>query len=307
MNKTFTILLTALILSPIFSLLSPTQVGADWFLDRSGTLVQIDGSILGDDDSMEEVEDESEPEDEAEDTNDDSRDESAQRAAESRREALKQQQEKSRELLKKQTETRLKVQEKTGQKSQTEIRVEDGKSKLKQEIKDANGKLIQKREIEIKDGETLHIEQEDGEILEVDARKDGQLELIKNKIKTKSEFELKVDEKNEITVTLPNGKTKEIALPDKALERLVANGVIAQSEGGEEMEYALIAGKNGEPAYEVEGVVEKKLLGLFKLKFAQKMEVAASSSDDGTVEAGDVVETESRETGWMRFFERLSL
>lgn len=301
MNKTFTILLTVLILSPIFSLISSTQVRADWLLDRSGTLVQIDGAILGDDDALDEIEVETE------DENDEATDESVQRAAESRREELKQQQEKSRELLKQQTEARLKVQEKTGQKSQTEIRIEDGKSKLKQEIRDANGKLIQKREIEIKEGESLHIEQVDGERVEIEAREDGRLELIKNKIKTKSEFELKVDDKNEITVTLPSGKTKEIALPDKALANLIANGVIANIPEGETSEYELIAGKNGDPAYEVEGTVEKKLFGLFKLKFAQKMEVAAASSDDGSVEAGDIVETESRETGWRRFFERLSL
>ena len=307
MNKTFVVLLTALFLSPIFSLLSPAQVQADWLLDRSGTIVQIDGSILGDDDSVDEVENENEVENELEDDNDDSKNESMQRENESRREELKQQQEKSRELLKKQTEIRLKKQEKSGQKSQTEIRVEDGKSKLKQEIRDANGKLIQKREIEIKDGESLHIEQEDGETVEIDARQDGRLEMVKNRIKTRSELNLQVGEKNEISVTLPNGKTKEIALPDKALERLVANGVIESTEGGEESQYELIAGKNGDPAYEVEGTVEKKLFGLFKLKFAQKMEVAAAGSDDGSVEAGDVVETESRETGWRRFFERFSI
>lgn len=272
------------------------KVFADWLLDRSGTLVQVDGAILGDDDAVDEVEDEREVENEVEDNK-----------VEVRREELKQQQEKSRELLKKQTEIRLKNQEKSGQKSNVEIRTEAGKYKLKQEVKDTNGRLIQKREIEIKEGESLHVEQEDGETIRVDARKDGQLELIKNKIKTKSELNLQVGEKNEISVTLPNGKTKEIALPDKALERLVANGVIANTEGGEESQYELIAGKNGDPVYEVEGTVEKKLFGLFKLKFAQKMEVAAASSDDGSVAAGDVVETESQEISpWRRFLERLS-
>ena len=167
--------------------------------------------------------------------------------------------------------------------------------------------MIKKQEIEIKKGESLHVEQENGETLRIDVQEDGRLEMIKNRVRTNSTLDLQVGEKNEISVTLPNGKTKEIALPDKALERLVANGVIASAEGGSESQYELIAGKNGEPVYEVEGRVEKKLLGFFKLKFAQKMEIAASGSDDGSVAPGDIVETQSQETSpWRRFLERMS-
>jgi hypothetical protein len=144
--------------------------------------------------------------------------------------------------------------------------------------------LIQKREIEIKAGETLHVEQEDGETVQIDARQDGRLEVVKNKIKTKSELNLQVGEKNEISVTLPNGKTKEIALPDKALERLVANGVIESTEGGEESQYELIAGKNGDPVYEVEGTVEKNSSACSNSNL-RKNGGGSLSSDDGSVAA----------------------
>lgn len=275
MKKLFLFSITLLLLYPLTFAL---PVRADWLLDRSGTLVQIEGDILGDDDARGEA-----------------------------KEELKQRQEKSRETLKNQIEVRKTIQEKTGNKSRVELESEMGQLKLKQEIKDEKGKLIRKQEVELKSGDALHVEQEDGETVRVDARKDGRLEMVKNRVKTNSDLDLQVGEKNEISVTLPNGKTKEIALPDKALERLVANGVIASSEGGSESQYELIAGKNGEPVYRVEGQVEKKLLGLFKLKFAQKLSVAAGSSDDGTLAAGDIVESESQETSpWRRFLERMS-
>lgn len=284
MNKTFIALLIALFLSPFF--VAPAK--ADWLLDRSGTLVKVDGYVLGDEDSVEiEVEEEKERE----------RDMVKDRQ-ESERQAAKQK-------LENQIEARKKIQEKTGNRSEVEVRSEEGRLKIKQEIRDKADKVLTKKEIEIKDGERFMVEGEDRSKLEINAVRGGELEMARNRIKTNSDMELKISDKNEISVTLPNGKVKEVELPDKALERLVAKGVITQTVG-DDNSYELTTGKNGDPVYEVEGQVEKKLFGLFKLKFAQKMAVAAGASEDGSVETGDVVETESRETGWRRFFERLS-
>ncbi len=297
MNKHYFFTIVVLISSVWLLSSNVSPVSADWLIDRSGTIVKLDPMVLGDDDVITEAVETPKPE-------------SNSNSTETQREEIKTQREQVREAakqtLERQVETRKKIQEKTGNKSEVELRTQDGKFKLKQEIKDQGGRLIKKQEIEIKEDESLHVEQEDGETVRINTTQDGRMELVKNRLKTKSEFELKVGEKNEISVTLPNGKTKEVALPDKALERLVANGVIAQNEG-EESNYTLIAGKNGDPIYQVEGQVEKKLLGLFKLKFAQKLEVAASTSEDGTVEAGDVVESTSQETSpWRRFLERMS-
>jgi hypothetical protein len=306
MKKTSHLLLLSFLISNSY-LLIPKHVRADWFIDRSGTLVQVDGAILGDDDTVDEVEDAKEVENEVKDKSDDSAVTSNKRAEEAKNEALRKQQEKSRELLKKQTEARLKNQESNPRSSNVEIRTQEGKTKIKQEVKDAAGRLVNKKEVEMKEGEALHIEQVDGSIVEVKSDDKGRLEMVKNKVRTASDLKLNVNDKNEISVTLPNGKSKEISLPDKALERLVTNGIIAPLGDGEETQYELIAGKSGEPAYAVEGEVEKKVFGLFKLKFAQKLEVAATASDDGTVEAGDVVESESLETSpWRKFLERLS-
>lgn len=294
------------------------KVLADWLIDGSGTLLRVDGSILGDDDTAVETEPEvteqenpsnTEVENIVETKVIDDLGKSPTRALELKRETEQKKQQQVREAAKKklesQIELRKKLKEKSGQKSEFELKSEDGKLKIRQELRNENGDLIKKSETEVGD-ETLHIDQADGVQLEINALDDKKIELIKNRIKTKSEMELKVGEKNEISVTLPNGNTKEISLPDKALENLVSQGIITSIEG-ETNQYELTAGKNGEPVYEVDGVVEKKLFGIFKMKFDQKLAVAAGDSEDGTVTTGDIVESESREVSpWKKLLERFS-
>lgn len=286
MNKTSFALTTTVILSSIFAF-SASQVQADWFLDRSGTLTRIDGFVLGDDDTTQEDIKTTE-----------TRNESDKNRIEREREQAKQK-------LETQVEARKKLQERTGNTSEVKVRSEDDRLKLKQEIRNKNGQVIRKQEIEIKDGEELKVEQRDGENVSINAVKDGRIELIKDRIRTNSDLELKVDDKNEISVTLPNGKTREVDLPDKALENLVSKGVIVQTEG--EDTYELVTGKSGEPVYQVEGKVEKRLLGLFKLKFAHKLEVAAGTSAEDGIVPGDILDTQSQETSpWRKFLERIS-
>lgn len=278
------------LLAPFFILLFTfytLPARADWLIDRSGSLVQVDGTVLGEEDSAVAVT--TEVKEESVET----------------QEKEKKQREHYRQNLERQIEARKKVQERTGQTATYEVKSEANKLRIKQEIKNREGKTLEKREIELKPKESLRVEGENGEHTRINSVRDGMLEVAKEKIKTRSEMEVKVDEKNEILVTLPNGKEREVKLPDQALTRLVENGVISKIEGDDNA-YELVTGSNGEPVYKVDGQVEKKLFGLFKLKFAQKIEVAASSEGDNTQEVGDVVNTESRETGWRRFLERLS-
>jgi len=297
MNKTFVVLLTAIILSPFFV----TPVRADWLLDRSGTLVRVDGYVLGDDDSKDS---EDEKEVEKPETN-----EVEKRNLEQAREMAKDQQESVREEAKKklenQIEARKKIQEKLGTKSELEIKNDKNSLKIKQEVRDKKDNLVRKQEIEIEDGERFMVETEDKQKVEINAVKESRLEIAKNRIKANSDMQLKVGDKNEISVTLPNGKVREVELPDVALEKLINNGIIIPAEG--EDSYNLKTGENGEPVYEAKAQIEKKLLGLFKLKFKQNIEVAATDSEDGTVKAGEVVQTESQETSpWRKLLERLS-
>jgi hypothetical protein len=297
MNKTFVILVTALLLSPFFA----TPAKADWLLDRSGTLVRVDGYVLGDDDS---VESEVEVENEKPEINEveKNRMEQARNVVKERQESL---QNAAKKKLENQIEARKKIQEKMGTKSEVQIKNEENRLKIKQEIRDKNDNLVRSQELDVKDGERFMVEGENKERVEINAIKDGRLELAKERIKANSEMDLKVGEKNEISVTLPNGKVREVELPDKALDNLVSKGIIVQTEG--ENVYELKTGSNGEPVYPAKAQVEKKLFGLLKLKFNHDIEVAAGNSEDGTVKTGDVVETKSRETSpWRKLLERLS-
>lgn len=271
--------LVILVMGTLAATTSP-KIFADWLIDRSGTLVQVDGKVLGDDDPK----------------------------MEQTREAEKQRLEKARETLKNQIEVRKNLQEKNGQESEYELRTEAGKIKLKQEVRNASGSIIRKQELEFKEGERLHVEQQDGQIAEINAIEGGQTELIRNRINAKTKLELKVNEKNDILVTLPNGKSREISVPDVALSNLINNGVITQVEGAE-AQYELTAGDNGEPVYETEALIEKKILGLsfLKLKFANKVQIAASESEDGSVVVGDIVSSKTQETNYFRLLlERLA-
>src|SRR5688500_7824007 len=109
MNKTFVILLTALILSPFFA----TPAKADWLLDRSGTLVKVDGYVLGDDDSVE-VEVEDEKDDSKTNEVEKNRMEQAKELVKDRQEAVR---EAAKKRLENQIEARKKIQEKAGTRS----------------------------------------------------------------------------------------------------------------------------------------------------------------------------------------------
>lgn len=309
---------------------------ADWLIDSSGTLVKINPMVLGDSDNSGSGKDDSRVDDDNDDVNDDSDDDASetpkptsaattsptsspdsgkrtevqkqQRELEKKKKELdKEQAKRAREELKKQAEARKELLKKSGKTNEFKIRSEDGKLRVENELRDSKGKLLEKSEIEIDDDkERLGVMGEDGKIMEIREVGKDRLEIMKERIKTKSELELKLGEKNEISVTLPNGKVREVKLPDEALTKLVANGVITQTEG-EEGSYVLTAGSNGEPVFSgVNGEVEKSFLG-FKLKFRQKLDVAASDSEDGSVKAGDIVSTTSQETSaWRRFLERMA-
>lgn len=303
MNKNIAVFALVMLVIGSLATYSAPQAFADWLIDRSGTLVKIDPSILGDD-----ADNSLTTSSRSQETTTELQKQQLEKQTEQAKnnlEATKKTQENTKEALKKQIEQRKKTKEKSGQTSEFEVNSEGGKLKIKQELRDATGALIKKSETEIGD-ESLHIEQANGETVEINSIGEDRLEMVKNKIKTESDLDLKLDAKNAISVTLPNGKTKEISLPDQALERLVANGVIARTIGVDGS-YLLVAGKNGDPVYSgIEGEIEKSILG-FKIKFKQKIDIAAGDSEDGTVLAGDIVSKTSQETSpWRLFLERLA-
>lgn len=305
-----------LILSALFFVTTPAR--ATYLLDQSGYLIKLNPLVLGDQDEIE-LETESESNDiEDDNTSSELRRESEQKVFEQKREQQKKQDEVKREAAKKKLEQQLEQNKKRVKTNvETRVKVKDGKLNVEQTELQNNART-KKTSVEFERAESLKVEGEDGQFTEIKpAEKPSvseikervskeppetkeEFELTKNRIKTRTNLELKVGEKNEITVTLPNGKEKEISIPDKALENLISKGIITQKDG--ESSYELTTNKSGEPVYQAEGQVEKKILGLFKIKVAQKLEVAASNSEDGTVQAGDVINTETVESNPLRRF-----
>ncbi|MBP9702071.1 hypothetical protein KBD69_00140 [Candidatus Woesebacteria bacterium] len=284
MQKTAIITVLSLVMFSILAL--PAR--ADYLYDRSGTLVSIDGSVLGEDDSTVAVEDESD----------------------NKREEQKREQ--AKKTLEREVEARKKMNDKNETKSRLEVRSEDGKFKLKQEIKDKTGRVINK-EVELKEGESLHVENERGERTEIkpmvmdrieerqenrEERKEDRvenreqkLELIKEKVKARTDFDLSVNEDNELIVTKPDGSSRVLTvLPDQAVAKLQEKGILVEDETPE-----LTENEDGQAVYKVSQEAERRILG-FAIKFKRDSEVSAETGE---------VETKSGETNPVkRFLER---
>ena len=284
MQKAAIITVLSLVMFSILAL--PAR--ADYLYDRSGTLVSFDGSVLGDDDTKAEVENES----------DDNREE--------------QKREQAKKTLEREVEARKKMNDKNETKSRLEVRSEDGKFKLKQEIKDKMGRVINK-EVELKEGESLHVENERGERTEIkpmvmdrieerqenrEERKEERvenreqkLELIKEKVKARTDFDLSVNEDNELIVTKPDGSSRVVTvLPDQAVAKLQEKGILVEGETPE-----LTENEAGQAVYRVSQEEERRILG-FAIKFKRNSEVSAETGE---------VETKSGETNPVkRFLER---
>ena len=294
MQKSATVIILSLVLFSVLAI--PAR--ADYLYDRSGTLVSINGSVLGDDDSKDKVENESEDKEvvSASPSPSSNRSESDKKREEQKREQDK-------KKLEREIEARKKLNEKKEIKSQLEIKSEDGKFKLKQETRDKDGRVT-KKEVELKEGESLHVENEQGERTEIkpmvmdrieerqenrEERKEERvenreqkLEMIKDKVKARTDFSLTVDEDNKLIVTKPDGSSRVVAiLPDEAVAKFQEKGILVEGETPE-----LTENEAGEAVYKVSKEEERRFLGI-ALKFKRESEVSAETGE---------VETKSGET-----------
>lgn len=288
----------------LMALAQPTR--ADYLYDRSGTLSYVSGEVLGED--SEDINDDLNN-DVNDDVNDDSR--GSARSAEMKRE--EQAREQAKKTLEREIEARKKLNEKNRVESQLEIKTENGKFKLKQETKDQQGRVT-KNEVELKQGESLHIENERGERTEIKPmvmelkeeaqemrqerreerveNREQKLELIKDKVKARTDFNLTVNEDNELIVTKPDGSSRVVTvLPDVAVAKLEEKGIILSDETPE-----LTENEAGEAVYRVSQEEEKRFLGI-ALKFKRHAEVSA--------ETGDVTTTSAETNPVKRLLERL--
>lgn len=298
MNKNLAVFAFVMLTLGTVATYSAPQAFADWLIDRSGTIIQLDPIVLGDDDVQEvEVEGSSNASE--------AQREQLKQQAEVKREAQKTQREESRELAKQKLERKIELNERVNKnvKNKYEISTKDGDLKVKQKTKLRNGQETE-TEIEFEENETLHIDQENGESVDIEASNNrGELKITKAKFEGRTRLPISVNENNELTVTRPDGTTKIVTvLPDVAVAKMIERGILTNSgsvDNPSTENVELTTSESGEPVYVVRQEVAKKFLGLLKMKFKSETEVSATDAESVT--------TNSVETNpWRRFLESLA-
>lgn len=285
------------------------SVQAAWYIDRTGTLIQVDGMVLGDDTfSTADVEDYDVM---TESKNTSTRSivqdgkavqgedgqiptfENLDKNSEKKLLDLKKRQEAAKKKLELETKAREKNQATLKQKTKSKLEIENGRIKVKQETESENGKVVRQSETEIEEGEDLNVEQEDGKILELKA-KEGKLELKREQSHAKTDLPISIGAGNELIVTRPDGTEKVVTiLPDQATEKMRERG-LSVDEDEVELE------DNGEETvYKFQAQQNKKLLGLFNWSVRKETKVSA--------ETGEEVSSETLGSAWTKLLDRLSL
>lgn len=181
-------------------------------------------------------------------------------------------------------------------KSETEVETEEGKIKTKVEddgrvkfeiekgklkIKFKNGRLKIEREHEGTDEADFDKQELEDDIDELEdeieqeleddgieiASSSGGLIIKKNKIRARTSFPLSVNpETNELVVTTPSGVKTVTILPDRAVENMLAKGVLSEVDKEESEDSVEIETKKDELVYKIKGEKDHKFLGFIPLK-----------------------------------------
>lgn len=307
--------LTMLVIGTVAST-STTKVFADWLIDRSGTLVQVDGTVLGDDDESPDSHNETETEDANDDhatevSNQESskaeelRTEAAIKSAELRRETSKTKAEQAREQAKQRLEKEIKartLQKPRQDNVKFEVKTAGTGTEVNLHVNQTetsdDGKTKLQRKLDVKPGESLFVEREGEHPVEIKAVNPGEIEISRDQVKTHTNLPITVNANNELILTKPNGETKTLTvLPDQVRSKLLEHGVIADTLA-DSSELDLTENESGEPIYKVEGQATKKVLGLFRMSFAAESEVNAQT--------GDTISTSKETAPLRRLLELLS-
>lgn len=306
MNKHVTTFIFVMLILGSVATYSARPAFADWLIDSSGTLFEIDPLVLGDNDVTVESVETSEPSETARPTESpeanavnnisEQQQEQFKKREEKKREDTKTAEEKAREAAKQKLERKIELNKEKNKNIENEFELSSsrGELKVKQKTKLPNGKE-KEMELKLKENETIHVDQEGGESVDIKVSKPGEIEIIKDKFKGKTRLPLSVNSNNELVVTRPDGTTKVVSvLPDEAVSKMMEHGVLVAPETVE-----LTTNESGDPVYQVKQEASKKVFGLFVMKFSAVSEVSATDSSSIT--------TVSTETSpWRRFLESLS-
>ena len=258
------IVVGSLLLITIFS--SVDQARADWLIDRSGTLVEVDSSVLGRNDS----------------------DNSMQGTPDAQQVQVR---------FEQATEARVQSQETYQQRVKSQLEIKEGSvMQVKQAVMNKEGQVIRRKELELEPGEKLKVERRDGKYLELGSDEEGKFEIMQSKFRTKTELPVSIGDDNEIIITRPDGTEKIVSvLPDVAAENLRASGLSLSSEN-QELELEDIGDV---PSYRFAVKQEKKFLGLFKRLYNQESVVSAETGEI-------VSTTSTEDSPLVRFLETFS-
>lgn len=180
-------------------------------------------------------------------------------------------------------------------------REDDGRIHVKEKNEDGT-----EAELEEKDAlEKLNNELED-EGIEIGTGSASKFAFKSGKVEAHTNFILSVDPTTKkLSVTTPSGTHELAVLPDKAIENLISKGVItnvlssgtttlANSSSANNIVGITEVDKN--PAFEVHGVLNEKVLGLFPVAFTKTVYV---STENGTI-------LKTEQSGYDKFLEALS-
>lgn len=179
-----------------------------------------------------------------------------------------------------------------------EIEVENGQIKAK--AKNDDGKEV---ELESKDALEQMNDSLENDGIEITGSSGSAVELHKHGVKALTEFPLSIDPTtHELTITTPSGVKQVTILPDQAVENVLKSKVLSdiETEGStdsaEVTKTTSLTELNNEAVFEIHGVSQKRLLGLFPVGFAKTTFVSATN--------GDIVQTD--ESAFNKLLEAIS-
>ena len=181
-------------------------------------------------------------------------------------------------------------QEKNQGDSKFEVENSDGKMVVKTHTKDAKtGKEVQ-TETQFKPGEALQVESQTnaGEHFTVNTEDSTGLSVTNGGQTVNSALPISVNDKNELTVTTPSGSKVVTVLPDQAVAKLRAAGVLTTvkttptttGSGAAVDSVGTLATAGGDAVYNIEGTKQVRFLGLFPVSLNRQVQVSAT---DGSV------------------------
>lgn len=284
----------------VFSFTGASSARADWLIDRTGSLVEIDdvAMVYGSPATVAEVGDYVQPLTvEGVDGNTPQTREIPDSGAKRKQVSLEQ-----RAKLQERFEAQVKVREQrleaVKQKIQSRVQVENGDLVVIQEVKNEKGESVKTTKTPLAKEEKLHIEKENGDILELKANKDNSIELKDGGVvtRTRTNFPVGISEDGNLTITHKDGTSKDVTvLPEAALKNLEAKGFVPTAP-------VELAVDEDEPVYVGEATKVKHFLGIG----IPALEVRLDKILRVSAEDGAVTEDSSRLSAWQRFLDRFS-